>query len=98
MAFTYSQLEQIKTRIQAQLETHENNLDACVAQFTAIKDALTTMQTQYSGWATEVDDYLTANPGNEAAVVLQAQKDALVAEFSSKKTRATDLETAVNGI
>lgn len=101
MAYEYSQLEKIKDRILTQLETHENNLDTCVAQFTTIKNALTAMQTEYGGaggWASQVEDYLTANPGDNAALVLKAQKDAIAAEFVSKKSRATSLESAVSGI
>jgi len=98
MAYTYSQLEGIKDRIMLQLETHENNLDAAVVQFSTIKAALTQMQADNASWVTEVNAFLSANPNSEAAKTLEAQKDEIVSEFQTKKTRATALETAVNGV
>lgn len=95
---TFAQLQSIKTRIVRDLEGHVNSKDAAIAQFTTIKAALTNMQSQYAGWASEVNAYLAANPNDAAAEALKAEKDIYVAEFAALKTLVTSLETAVAGV
>ena len=98
MAYSYSQLLGIKARIETDLEASQNQLATARAAFTSVAARLTAMQSQYTGWATEVNDFQTANPTDNAAVVLKAQKNALIAEFATAKTVAQALETAVAGV
>ena len=98
MANSFSQLQDIKARIVRDLSAQQTQLTSAVGAFTNIAANLTTMQTTYSGWATEVNQLVTDNPGDEAALALQAEKDFLVAEFASAKTSAQAYETAVNGV
>jgi len=95
MAYTFTQLTNIKDRIVADLATQQNNIDSAKTAFTTIKSNLTTMQTTYAGWTTEVDTLYTSNSSDPAIAALKAEKDLLVAEFQSSKTLATNLETAV---
>ena len=98
MAYSYTQLQEIKTRIIQQLAQQQNAVDAAKAQFTVIKTTLTDMQSTYGGWATEVNTLATANPNDDAIKALKAERDLLVNEFATTKTRATAIETAVTGL
>ena len=98
MANSYSQLQDIKTRIVRDLAAQQTQLTTATGAFTAIKNNLTAMQSTYAEWATEVNAFATANPTDAAALALKAERDILVAEFESTKTDATALETAVNGV
>ena len=98
MAYSYAQLQEIKTRIVRDLSAEQQKLDSAVGQFTAIKNALTSMQSNYTVWATEVNDLLAASPADPAVIALKAERDLLVSEFATTKTSATDYETAVNGV
>lgn len=95
--YSFSQLQDIKNRIVRDLATQQNQLTTAKGAFGGVASALTGMQSSYTGWAGEVNAYLTANPNNPAAQALKAEKDALVAEFASTKTEAETLDTAVNG-
>lgn len=98
MAYTFSQLQDIKNRVVRDLSAQQALLDSAKGQFTASKTALAAMGTSYTSWVTDVNAFLTANPTNDAAKALKAEKDALVAEFTTATNRATALETAVSGI
>jgi uncharacterized iron-regulated protein len=98
MAYTYTQLIDIKNRIVRDLAGEETKIEQVIAQPTAIKNNLSAMQTGYTDWASQVDAYITANPNDEAAKVLKAERDLLVAEFGTAKTTAIALETAVDGV
>ena len=96
MAYSFSQLQEIKTRIVRDLSTQQNQLDVHTAGFAAVDAALTQMQNGYIGWAGEVNAYLAANPASVAAQSLKAEKDALIAEFGAAKTEAQTKHAAVN--
>ena len=98
MAFTYTQLEDIKSRIIRELASEQAKLESAKGSFTGIKTALTAMQTNYGTWGSEVEALAIANPSDAAITALKAEKDLLVAEFQSSKTEATSYETAVNGV
>lgn len=96
--YSYSQLQDIKNRVVRDVAAEQGKATTARGAFTQIKDALATMQSQYAGWVGEVNDYLAANPSDPAAVALNAEKDALVAEFASLSAVVTALETAVDGV
>jgi len=96
--YTYTQLQELKTRIIQQLANEQNKLTASKAAFTASKDTLTSMQSLYGDWATQVNAYQAANRDNPAAEALKAERDILVSEFASTRTEAVALETAVTEI
>ena len=98
MAYSYTQLQDIKNRIVRDLASQQERTQQAVAVPTAIKNDLTAMQSTYGTWATEVNAYVTANPGDAAAIALKAERDIIVAEFATAKTRATAIETAVTGL
>lgn len=97
MAFSFSQLQEIKNRIVRDLSAQQGQLATHKAGFAVVDAALGGMQTTYGGWAGEVNAYLTANPSNAAALALKAEKDALVAEFAAARTAAQAADAAVNG-
>lgn len=97
MAYSFSQLQEIKNRVVRDLSENQNRLAAHKAGFAQVDASLGGMQTTYSGWAGEVNAYLTANPSNAAALALKAEKDALVAEFAAARTSAQAADAAVNG-
>lgn len=96
MAYSYAQLQEIKSRIIQDLATQQNSLQAAKAQFAIISANLTNMQTQYTGWAGEVNAMAAASPNDNALKALKAERDLLVSEFASTKTEADNLNTAVN--
>jgi hypothetical protein len=98
MALTYSQMVAVKNRIETQLEQHENNLDAAVANISSIQVALEAMPANYAGFSAEVTAFATANPTNQAALLLRSQVNLLAAEFTSKAQRAAALANAVEGL
>jgi hypothetical protein len=98
MAFTYTQLQDIKNRIVRELANEQAKTETAVGAFTEIKNALTQMESNYSQWAIEVNDMAAANPNDDAISALKAERDLLVAEFGTSKTLATAYETAVNGV
>lgn len=98
MAYTFSQLQDIKNRVVRDLAAQQAAMDSAKGQFTTSKTALAAMGATYTQWATDVNALAVANPSNAAALALKAEKDALVLEFNTATTRATALETAVNGI
>lgn len=96
MAYTYAQLQDIKDRIVRDLAAQQQLLANAKAQFGVISSSLTTMQSQYAGWAGEVNAMATANPGNAAIQALKSEKDLLVSEFASAKSSAGTLDALVN--
>ena len=98
MAMTYTQLSSISARVRQQLAQNQDQIDASKAAFAQVSASLTGMESTYGTWATEVDTIATANPSDAAITALKADKDRMVAEFNSTKTRANSLTTAVTGI
>ena len=97
MAYSYAQLQQLKTGVVTNLSRQQDGLETAKSQFTVIETALTNMQSQYAGWATEVNALAAANPNDPVIQALKAERDLLVAEFSSTKAEATTLKDAVAG-
>lgn len=95
---TYTQLTDVADRVRRELATHQNNLEAAKAAFASVSSGLTSMGTSYGTWASEVNALATANPNDAAVQALKADKDRMVTEFNSTKTRADALTSAVNGI
>lgn len=98
MAYSYAQLEDLRVRVNQRLAAQQTELTTAKGQFTAIKNTLTGMGTEYGPWATEVEALATANPNDNAVKALKAAKDRIVAEFGSTQTKAAALETAVNAV
>lgn len=96
MAMTYSQLQDVKARIIRDLAARQQSLEQAKAQFAVISGQLQQMQLSYAEWASEVNDWLTANPADPAALALKAERDELVSEFAAAKAEADALDTAVN--
>lgn len=97
MAYSYSQLQDIKARIVRELAAEQSRLETAKTAFAGISGSLAGMQTNYAEWATEVNALATANPNDDAIQALKSERDLLVAEFASTKTSAEALDTAVNG-
>ena len=96
MAYSFSQLQDIKNRIVRDLAVQQSSLATHKAGFAVVDTALAGMQATYAGWSGEVNTYLTNNPTDAAALALKAEKDALVAEFSSARTEAQTLDGLIN--
>lgn len=97
MAYSYSQLQDIKSRVVRDLAAQQTQLTTAKGAFAAVATALGGMQTAYAGWAGEVNTLVTANPNNDAIKALKAERDLLVDEFAASKTEAETLNTLVNG-
>lgn len=98
MSMTYTQLQDVKNRVIRDLANHQASLAAARGEFTRINNALTGMQTEYAGWATEIDQAAAQFPTNAAVMALKAEKDIILAEFTSTKAKATALAGAVDGV
>lgn len=96
MPMTYSQLQDVKARIVRDLAAQQAALEQAKSAFAVVSGRLTQMQLTYAEWATEVNDWLTANPADAAALALKAERDELVSEFAAAKAEADALDTAVN--
>lgn len=96
MAFSFSQLQDIKTRIVRDLAARQQALTQAKAAFAAISGQLEQMQLSYAEWAGEVNDWLAANPADPAALALKAERNELVSEFAAAKAEADALNAVVN--
>lgn len=96
--YSFTQLEEIKSRIVTQLAAQQNQIESAKGSFAAAEATLTGMQSTYGDWATDVNTLATANPNDAAVQSLKAFRDRLIAEFTSTKNTATALKNAVNEV
>jgi hypothetical protein len=87
-------LDEIATRITGEI----NRMNQAVAAFTTAKGNLAALASQYGAIITEINESATASPNDAAVQAQKARKDKYVADFQAAQTRATSLETAVDGI
>lgn len=95
---TFSEMKTALDEISASITRNRKLMTQCESNAIVAETALTQLQTDYSAMVTEINDFLTANPNDEAAKTLKAEKDLLVAEFLALKTAATALKTAIQGV
>lgn len=98
MSYSFSQLQDIKARVVRDLAAQQAAQKSHEAGFEAVDVALSNMQTTYTEWAADINSYIAANPTNPAAMALKAEKDALVAEFASLRTRAQAASAAIGAL
>lgn len=95
---TYSGLRTTALEIINRIQANRQRLDGAKASVTVSKSDLDNMATAYTQFVTDVNAYLAANPSDVAAQALKAEKDALVAEFNTLRTGATNFKTAADAI
>lgn len=97
MAYSFSQLQDIKNRYVRDLADKQAKLAERKASFAALELEIAALQSGYTQWASDVDAYLQSHAANEAAKVLHAEKESLVAEGVAAKGTAIELKDAVEG-
>lgn len=92
---TFAQMKAALDDISTVITQRRKQVDDTLSQTTQAESALTSLQTTYSPIITDINAFLAANPTNDAALVLKAEKDLLVAEFTALKTKATNVKNAI---
>ena len=72
--------------------------DNLLVRATSNETQLQNMQTEYSGFATQLNADAAANAGDPAWDAAKAEKDALQSEFVTEKARATAIKGALTGL
>jgi hypothetical protein len=98
MAFDFIEAKSTLDEITNISDKYKERLQSSVDRIVEIETALQNMQTKYSGVISAIDDEVTANPGDQAWLNVQLEKDALVSAFIALRNCATDLKTAVEGV
>lgn len=95
---TFSEMKTALDEISSRITTNRKRLTQCGALAISAETDLTSLQTEYTSIVTDINTFLTNNPNDEAAKTLKAEKDLLVAEFTSLKTASTNMKTAIAGV
>lgn len=96
MAYTHAQAREVESRIIRELGAKQTELETAKAAFAKISSDLAAMQTNYAGWAGDVNTLFNANNTNPELIALKSSLDLLVAQFTSSKNEADALDTVVN--
>lgn len=100
MAYSYTQLEEIRDRVKNEVASVQNNLDSAKSRFSQIVAACDAISAQYGGaggFVQQVNALATAHPNDAAVQALKASVDRMVSDFRATKTAAQAADTAVNG-
>lgn len=95
MATTFSERKVALDEIATRIRTNAKRLADAKNQATVAESDLTAMATVYTTIVADINADATANPSNSAYTTMKAEKDVMVAEFTTLKTLATNVKTAI---
>lgn len=98
MATTFSERKNALTEISTRIQANSKRLKEARNQIITAEADLTALATAYSALITDINTDATANPGATAFTIMKLEKDQLISEAASLKTRSTNLLAAVNGV
>ena len=98
MAVTYTEAKATLDDIAVRSENNRKRLEQAKSLIQQAESDLTSMSTVYSTFVADLDAAATANPTDDAWQTAKAEKDQMVADFQSLKTRSTNMKTAVDGL
>jgi hypothetical protein len=98
MATTFATAKAALDEISNRLITDNKRMQSAKESVAAALADLTAMGTAYASIVADIDAALASAPTNAAYMTMKAEKDLLVAEFTAAKSRATTMNTAIQGI
>lgn len=96
MATTFAEAKAALDDISTVITQRRKSIANLLNEATQSESALTALQADYIGIIADINANLTANPSDPAYVNQKAEKDLLVSEFMSLKTKATSVKNAIN--
>lgn len=97
MATTFANAKTKIDEIASRMATNATRVKTAQTQVDAAVTDLNQMGAAYSQVVQDINAELAADPNNDAWKALKAEKDLLVSEFTTQKTSATALKTAMDG-
>lgn len=98
MALTYTTTKRNLDLIAAKVDTAGQRLDQARALIAQAESELAALGTTYSSFVSELDSVATANPNDPAWQAAKYEKDHMVTDFNTLKTRATNLKNAFDAV
>lgn len=98
MATTYTQAKATLDEISTRSEANRKRLEQARQLIVTAESDLAAMATAYGTFVTDLDAAAAANPSDPAWQAAKAEKDLMVVDFNTIKTRATALKTAYDGV
>lgn len=98
MATTYSERKVALDEIAVRIRSNDKRLKDARSQIATAEADLTAMATIYAAIVTDIDASATDNPSDTAYQLQKVEKDKMVSEFNTLKTRSTALKTAFDGV
>ena len=98
MALTYSETKTNLDRIAAKIEASRKGIDRARQEMVTAETTLSAIQTEFSGFMTELTAAVAANPNDPAWQAAGAEKDHMISDFQALKARAIALKAAYDGV
>ena len=95
---TYTETKATLDEIANRSEANRKRLEQAKAQIATALADLTAMAAAYNAFVTQLNSDAAANPADDAWQTALAEKNQMVSDFQSLKTRAQAIDTAISGL